>query len=142
MLPTPDGKFDFTGYIADETMEGLVDKYGLESVTCKAGSLLLMKINIVHGSSINMSPLRRLTCYLNVCPVDNHPDPAQPRRRPWFCERRPTPLPGSPLLALLLDRLFFFACCCSCSRSSACSCSCSCSPDADKPRALRRSRGA
>ena len=29
MLPTPDGKFDFTGYIADETMEGLVDKYGL-----------------------------------------------------------------------------------------------------------------
>ena len=89
MLPTPDGKFDFTGYIADETMEGLVDKYGLESVTCKAGSLLLMKINIVHGSSINMSPLRRLTCYLNVCPVDNHPDPAQPRRRPWFCERRP-----------------------------------------------------
>ena len=89
MLPTPDGKFDFTGYIADETMEGLVDKYGLESVTCKAGSLLLMKINIVHGSSINMSPLRRLTCYLNVCPVDNHPDPGQPRRRPWFCERRP-----------------------------------------------------
>ena len=89
MLPTPDGKFDFTGSIADETMEGLVDKYGLESVTCKAGSLLLMKINIVHGSSINMSPLRRLTCYLNVCPVDNHPDPGQPRRRPWFCERRP-----------------------------------------------------
>lgn len=90
-VPASDGSYDFTGYIPDETMKRLVRKYGLESVTCPAGSLLLMKINVVHGSSVNMSPLRRLTCYLNVCPVDNHPDPGQPRRRPWFCECRCAP---------------------------------------------------
>ena len=47
----------------------------LESIVATAGSVLFMKINVVHASSINMSPMRRLTLYLNVCPVDNHPDP-------------------------------------------------------------------
>jgi hypothetical protein len=37
-----------------------------------------MKINVVHASSINMSPHRRLTLYINVCPVDNRPDPTTP----------------------------------------------------------------
>lgn len=57
--------------ITDDTMAKLVDQYGLDAITAKAGSLLLMDMTVVHGSSINISPLRRLLLYINVCPVDN-----------------------------------------------------------------------
>lgn len=57
--------------ITPETMERLVDSYGLETITGRAGSLLLMDMTVVHGSSVNISPLRRLLLYINVCPVDN-----------------------------------------------------------------------
>lgn len=57
--------------ITDETMADLVDRYGLEAITGDAGSVLLMDMTVVHGSSINISPLRRLVLYVNVCPVDN-----------------------------------------------------------------------
>ena len=33
--------------------------------------MLLMDMTVVHGSSVNISPLRRLLLYVNVCPVDN-----------------------------------------------------------------------
>ena len=56
-------------------MAAIVARRGIESIVATAGSVLFMKINVVHASSINMSPMRRLTLYLNVCPVDNHPDP-------------------------------------------------------------------
>ena len=49
----------------------LVDRYGLEAITARAGSLLLMDMTVVHGSSVNITPLRRLVLYINVCPVDN-----------------------------------------------------------------------
>jgi ectoine hydroxylase len=57
--------------ITDETMRGLVDRYGLEAITAPAGSVVLMDMTVVHGSSVNISPLRRLVLYVNVCPVDN-----------------------------------------------------------------------
>ncbi len=57
--------------ITDETMARLVDEYGLEAITAPAGSVLLMDMTVVHGSSVNISPLRRLVLYVNVCPVDN-----------------------------------------------------------------------
>ncbi len=57
--------------ITDETMARLVDQYGLDVITATAGSVLLMDMTVVHGSSINISPLRRLLLYINVCPVDN-----------------------------------------------------------------------
>ena len=57
--------------ITDETMANLVDEYGLETITGTAGSLLLMDMTVVHGSSVNISPLRRLVLYVNVCHVDN-----------------------------------------------------------------------
>jgi hypothetical protein len=46
------------------------------------------RAQVVHASSVNMSPHRRLTLYLNVCPVDNRPDPAAPPRRPWYFAAR------------------------------------------------------
>ena len=57
--------------ITPETMSRLVDTYGLEPITGTAGSMLLMDMTVVHGSSVNISPLRRLLLYVNVCPVDN-----------------------------------------------------------------------
>lgn len=57
--------------ITPETMTRLVGEYGLQSITGAAGSLLLMDMTVVHGSSVNISPLRRLLLYINVCPVDN-----------------------------------------------------------------------
>ena len=57
--------------ITDETMSRLVDNYGLTTITGTAGSMLLMDMTVVHGSSVNISPLRRLVLYVNVCPVDN-----------------------------------------------------------------------
>ncbi|MEM9564513.1 MAG: phytanoyl-CoA dioxygenase family protein [Actinomycetota bacterium] len=57
--------------ITDETMAELVDRYGLETITATAGSVLFMDMTVVHGSSVNVSPLRRLLLYVNVCPVDN-----------------------------------------------------------------------
>jgi len=57
--------------ITPDTMTRLVDDYGLEPITGTAGSMLLMDMTVVHGSSVNISPLRRLLLYINVCPVDN-----------------------------------------------------------------------
>ena len=57
--------------ITDETMTRLVDDYGLETITGTAGSVLFMDMTVVHGSSVNVSPLRRLLLYVNVCPTDN-----------------------------------------------------------------------
>ncbi len=60
-------RFDIT----PETMARLVADYGLDVITATAGSLLLMDMTVVHGSSVNITPLRRLLLYINVCPVDN-----------------------------------------------------------------------
>ncbi len=57
--------------ITPDTMKRLVDTYGLEAITGNAGSMLLMDMTVVHGSSVNISPLRRLVLYVNVCAVDN-----------------------------------------------------------------------
>ncbi|MGH1492378.1 MAG: phytanoyl-CoA dioxygenase family protein [Acidimicrobiales bacterium] len=57
--------------ITEEKMADLVDRHGLEAITAPAGSVLLMDMTVVHGSSINISPQRRLVLYINVCPVDN-----------------------------------------------------------------------
>ncbi|GAB5468633.1 MAG: phytanoyl-CoA dioxygenase family protein [Rhodospirillales bacterium] len=57
--------------ISYETLERLVAAHGLEAVTGPAGSVLFMNMNVVHGSTVNITPLRRVILYLNVCAVDN-----------------------------------------------------------------------
>ncbi|SLN73053.1 phytanoyl-CoA dioxygenase family protein [Oceanibacterium hippocampi] len=54
-----------------ETLERLVREQGLEAITGPAGSVLFMNMNVVHGSTVNITPLRRVILYLNVCSVDN-----------------------------------------------------------------------
>ncbi len=57
--------------ITKETMAGLVERHGLETITGPSGSVLFMDMTVVHGSTVNISPLRRLLLFVNVCPVDN-----------------------------------------------------------------------
>ncbi len=57
--------------ITPETMSRLVSEYGLEAITATAGSVLFMDMTVVHGSTVNISPLRRLLLYVNVTTVDN-----------------------------------------------------------------------
>ena len=52
-------------------MKRLVEKRGLEAIQGPAGSVLLMNMTVVHGSSVNISPLRRLLLYVNVSATDN-----------------------------------------------------------------------
>lgn len=67
--------------IAPETMRQLVDRHGIEALTGPAGSVLLMNMAVVHGSSINISPLRRVILYVNVSAVDNR---GESFRRPEY----------------------------------------------------------
>ena len=57
--------------ISYETLDRLVKEKGLEAITGPKGSVLFMNMNVVHGSTVNITPLRRVILYLNVCSVDN-----------------------------------------------------------------------
>lgn len=57
--------------ITMERMTQLIDKYGLEHLTGPAGSIVFMNMQVVHGSTVNITPLRRVILYLNVCTTDN-----------------------------------------------------------------------
>ncbi len=57
--------------ISLETMDRLVKTYGLEPITGPAGSIVFMNMQVVHGSTMNITPLRRVILYLNVCTTDN-----------------------------------------------------------------------
>lgn len=88
--------------IEPETMERLVDQYGLEAITATAGSVLYMNMTVVHGSSVNISPLRRLLLYINVSATNNRGETfARPE---WHAARD-----FSPLVALEADCLLHFA---------------------------------
>ena len=57
--------------ISQEAMADLVERYGLEAVTGPVGSVLFMDGSVVHGSSVNITPLRRAILYINVTTTDN-----------------------------------------------------------------------
>ncbi len=87
--------------ITDETMADLVGRYGLEAITGDAGSVVLMDMTVVHGSSINISPLRRLVLYVNMCPVDNRG--LSYERPEYFAARDFAPLQPLPPDCLIRD---------------------------------------
>jgi ectoine hydroxylase len=60
-------RFDIT----QTTMKRLVDRHGLEAIMGPRGSVLLMNMAVVHGSSVNIAPTRRVILYLNVSACDN-----------------------------------------------------------------------
>ncbi|MCH9669815.1 MAG: phytanoyl-CoA dioxygenase family protein [Gammaproteobacteria bacterium] len=76
--------------IEPQTMGRLVDTYGLEAITATAGSVLFMNMTVVHGSSVNISPLRRLLLYINVSATDNRGETFE--RPEFYAARDFTPL--------------------------------------------------
>jgi ectoine hydroxylase len=70
-VPDHDAVAKYRYDITPETMDRLVSTYGLDAITGPAGSVLFMDMTVVHGSSVNISPLRRVVLYINVCTVDN-----------------------------------------------------------------------
>lgn len=57
--------------IPRDKIEELVAEHGIEPIMGPAGSVLLMDMTVVHGSSVNITPLRRVILYLNVSTTDN-----------------------------------------------------------------------
>lgn len=80
--------------ITHETMSRLVDERGLETITATAGSMLFMDMTVVHGSSVNISPLRRLLLYINVCPIDNRGESYE--RPEYYAARDFSPIESLP----------------------------------------------
>ena len=94
-VPDHDSVAKYRFDITPETMADLVQRYGLEAITGGAGSVLLMDMTVVHGSSVNISPLRRLILYVNVCPIDNR---GETYARPvYYAARNFGPLVSEPV---------------------------------------------
>ena len=87
--------------ITPATMRRLVDAHGLEAITGRAGSVVFMNMAVVHGSSVNITPLRRIILYLNVSAVDNRGESFE---RPEYYAARDF----SPIQALDEDCLLAF----------------------------------
>ena len=66
-----DGAAKYRYDITMEKMSELIDKYGLEHIVGPAGSIVFMNMQVVHGSTVNITPLKRVILYLNVCTTDN-----------------------------------------------------------------------
>ncbi len=88
--------------IPREKIEELVAEHGIEPIMGPAGSVLLMDMTVVHGSSVNITPLRRVILYLNVSTVDNR---GESYERPEYYAARDF----SPLQAADEDCLRAFA---------------------------------
>jgi ectoine hydroxylase len=89
-VPDHDRAAKYRYDITPKTMKRLVDENGLEAIEGPAGSVLLMNMAVVHGSSVNISPLRRLLLYVNVSTVDNRGETFT--RPEYYAARDFTPL--------------------------------------------------
>jgi ectoine hydroxylase len=85
--------------ITRATMKRLVDAHGLEAIVGPRGSVLLMNMAVVHGSSVNIAPVRRVILYINVSACDNRGETfARPE---WQAARDFRPLVPAPADCLL-----------------------------------------
>ena len=65
------GAAKFRCDITDDTLSHLVNRKGIKSMDGPGGTVLLMNMAVVHGSSVNISPLRRLLLNTNVSAMGN-----------------------------------------------------------------------
>ena len=71
--------------ITDDTLSHLVNRKGIKSLEGLAGTMLLMNMAVVHGSSVNISPLRPYLLYVKVSAVDNR---GKSFARQWYYAAR------------------------------------------------------
>ncbi|MBT4044733.1 MAG: hypothetical protein HOK21_24380 [Rhodospirillaceae bacterium] len=84
--------------ITPATIASLTDEHGMEPIMGPAGSVLLMDMTVVHGSTVNITPLRRVILYLNVSIISNK---GESYERPEYYAARDF----SPIMADDQDRL-------------------------------------
>ena len=92
--------------VTPETVAEMVESHGVEAVMGPAGTVSFMQINMVHGSSVNITPLRRVLLYLILSAIDNRGETFQ--RPAWRATRDFTPLEPlgeDCLLAMINDDL-------------------------------------
>ena len=68
-----------------ERVKELIDAHGVEALTGPAGTVAFIAINLVHASSANITPLRRVLLYLILSAIDNRGETFQ--RPPWRAAR-------------------------------------------------------
>ena len=71
-------------------LERLVEEHGIEAVMGPAGTVSFMQVNMVHASSMNITPLRRVLLYLILSAIDNRGERFE--RPAWRASRDFTPL--------------------------------------------------
>ncbi|MEL7034995.1 MAG: phytanoyl-CoA dioxygenase family protein [Cyanobacteria bacterium J06592_8] len=85
-------KTNQTYHVDRETFEKLVNQYGIVAPKGKAGSVLFMHPNCVHGSSSNMSPFDRALFAIRYNSVKNLPLPVENPRPDFQASRDYTPI--------------------------------------------------
>lgn len=74
------------------TVKSLVEKWGMLAPKGSAGSVLVFSSNIVHSSSMNLSPFDRRICILTYSSVDNQPLLGANSRPEFLVSRDFTPI--------------------------------------------------
>lgn len=69
--PVEDAVGNILMKLSSRRLSEMVEKGGIEAVSGRAGSVLFMHCNLVHGSSANISPRSRTLFYVNVNSVEN-----------------------------------------------------------------------
>ena len=57
------------------SIKKMVEKHGIYTASCNAGSILIFDSNILHGSNSNISPMERMNYYIVYNSVENKPVP-------------------------------------------------------------------
>ncbi len=84
--------FDSTGLALEDQVEKLVHQNGIVAPKGKAGSVLFMHPNCVHGSNSNMSPFDRTLLAIRYNSVKNLPLPVKNPRPDFQASRDYTPI--------------------------------------------------
>lgn len=92
-----------TFVLTPEKVRALVDAYGIDAVMGPAGTVCFAQVNLVHASSVNITPLRRTLLYLILAAIDNRGETFA--RPPWRATRDFTPLEALGDDCLLADGL-------------------------------------
>lgn len=85
-------KTNQTYHVNQETLEKLVNQYGIVAPKGKAGSVLFMHPNCVHGSNSNMSPFDRTLLAIRYNSVKNLPLPVKNPRPDFQASRDYMPI--------------------------------------------------
>ena len=83
--PHPDARGSLLYHLDKNTLNKIATEYKIEPILGKAGSVLFMNCNLVHGSANNISPWKRTIIYIVYNAVSNL---CVGNKRPWYQQER------------------------------------------------------